>query len=45
MFQINTGKVDNLDALKGKRINAEWNGKTLQIKVGRVRNSPQHLER
>ena len=34
MFQINTGKVDNLDALKGKRINAAWNGKTLQIKVG-----------
>ena len=35
MFQINANKVDNLDALKGKKINAEWNGKTLQIKVGR----------
>jgi len=34
MFQINTRKVDNLDALKGKKINAEWNGKALQVKVG-----------
>ena len=33
MFQINTDKVDNLDALKGKNLNAAWNGKTLQVKM------------
>jgi hypothetical protein len=33
MFQINTDKVDNLDALKGKNINTSWNGKKLQVKM------------
>ena len=34
MFQVNTDKVNNFDALKGKNLNASWNGKTLQVKVG-----------
>ena len=33
MFQINTDKVDNLEALKGKNIHASWNGKTQPVKM------------
>ena len=40
MFQIDTNKVDNLDFIKGKRINASWNGETIQVKVGAIKKFP-----
>ena len=33
IFQINTDKVDNLEALKDKNINTSWNGKILPVKM------------